>query len=183
MAMSSIPITDNNDDLRDEMPEETTEATDAAESSDLESRIAELETEIETLKEGRLRAIADMENARRRAQQDVLNTVQYANADLLKKLLPIYDDFERSMQSGEETKDFDAFFRGIELIRKNFAKVLEDVGVEKIETVGREFDVEYHEALMRQPSDEPEGTIITELEPGYVYKDRVLRHARVVVAA
>ena len=175
--MSTIPVTDGNEEQRD------VRGTEESGTADLESRVAELEEEVASLKEGRLRAIADMENARRRAQQDVLNTVQYANADLLKKLLPILDDFHRSIESGAETKDFDAFFRGIELIRNNFSKVLEEVGVERIETVGKEFDVEFHEALMRQPSDEPEGTVLAELEPGYVYKDRVLRHAKVIVAA
>jgi molecular chaperone GrpE len=175
--MSTIPVSDGGEEQKEVQGAEESAA------ADLESRVAELEAEIESLKEGRLRAIADMENARRRAQQDVLSTVQYANADLLKKLLPILDDFHRSIESSSETKDFEAFFKGIELIRDNFSKVLVEVGVERIETIGKPFDVEFHEALMQQPSDKPEGTVLAELEPGYVYKDRVIRHARVIVAA
>ena len=183
--MPEIPVTDGSEE------QEQVEKTDQPESAggeenggdDLQSRIDQLEKENVALKEGRLRAVAELDNARRRAQNEVLNAARYANEDLLKKLLPILDNFHRSIESGAETKDFDSFYQGIALIRDQVSKTLGDVGVERIETVGKEFDVEFHEALMRQPSDEPEGTVIQELEPGYMYKDKVIRHAKVIVSA
>ena len=149
----------------------------------LEERVRELETETEALREQRLRAIAELDNARRRAQQDVLNTVRYANEDLLKKFLPIVDDFTRSVESGAETKDFASFYEGVVLIKNKLMKLLEELDVKKIEALGTPFNVDLHEALMRQPSDQPEDTVVTELEPGYTYKDKVIRHAKVIVSA
>lgn len=149
----------------------------------LEKRVRELETENETLRDQRLRAIADLDNARRRADQDVLTAVRYASEDVLKKLLPVVDDFIRSVESGAETKDFNSFYEGVAMIRNKLMKLLEDEQVKRIEAVGTPFDVEFHEAMLRQPSDQPEDTVIAELEPGYMYKDKVLRHAKVIVSA
>ena len=69
------------------------------------------------------------------------------------------------------------------MIDGKFQKLLESHGVKKIETVGQDFDVHLHDALLRQPSDAPEGTVIGELEPGFTYGDKVLRHAKVIVSA
>lgn len=149
----------------------------------LEDRISTLEGENEGLRDQRLRAIAELDNARRRADQDVMNTVRYASADVLKKILPIVDDFVRSVDSGAENKDFNSFYEGIVLIKNKLMKLLDDEGVKRIEAVGTPFNVEFHEALMRQPSDQPEDTVVTELEPGYIYKDKVIRHAKVIVSA
>ena len=149
----------------------------------LEKRIKELEGENETLRDQRLRAIADLDNARRRAEQDVMTTVQYANEGLLKKILPIVDDFERSVESTTEEQGMDPFVKGVAMIRNKFAKLLEEEGVTKIKALGEPFDVEFHEAMMRQPSDEPEDIILNELEPGYIYKGKVIRHAKVIVSA
>lgn len=149
----------------------------------LEARVKELEQESETLREQRLRAIADLDNTRRRAEQDVLTTVQYANENLLKKLLPIVDDFERSVENVPEDKGNDPFVQGVMMIRNKMVRLLEEEGVEKIAAAGEPFDVNLHEALMRQPSDQPENTVVQELEPGYMYKGKVLRHAKVIVSA
>lgn len=177
--MPEIPIEDGQEH-EEQQGAEVEETTD--QSDDLEARIAELEKENASLKEARLRAVADLDNARRRAQNDVANTVQYANEGLLTKILPILDDFHRSVDAGAESRDFESFFEGISLIRKKMAQTLSEIGVERIETVGKEFNVDEHEALMQQPSDEPEGTVVAELEPGYRYKDRVIRHAKVIVS-
>ncbi len=180
--MTDIPVTDGSEEKEPvSQGENGTEETDP--QAELQARVEELEKENAQLKEARIRAVAELDNARRRSQQEILNAVQYANEDLLKKLLPILDDFHRSVEASTETRDFDAFYKGIALIRDKVSKTLTDVGVQRINTEGKEFDVDFHEALMRQPSDQPEGTVISELEPGYTYKDKVIRHARVIVAA
>ena len=183
--MIDIPIEDGAEQNEEQPTEElgTDESTASNDGGeDLAARVAALEVENATLTEARLRAIADLDNARRRAKNDVARSIQYANEDLLKKLLPILDDFHRSVDAGAESRDFDSFFEGITLIRKMMSQTLGEIGVERIDTIGKPFDVEEHEALMRQPSDEEEGTVISELEPGYRYKDKVIRHAKVVVA-
>ncbi len=200
MTSREIPISDGEDTPKaqhdnsssnvENVHEGMVESQDVAAEKDhdamvrvLEERVRELETENEGLREQRIRAIADLDNARRRAQQDVLNTVRYANEDLLKKFLPIVDDFVRSVESGAETKDFNSFFEGVALIKNKLMKMLEELDVKQIEALGEPFNVDFHEALMRQPSDKPEDTVVAELEPGYTYKDKVIRHAKVIVSS
>jgi molecular chaperone GrpE len=146
-------------------------------------RIASLEQENQRLRDQALRAVADLENFRRRAVTEREQLVMYANERLLRSLLPIVDDFQRSVESGEQTKDFNSFFQGVSMINDKLKRLFEAQGITRIETVGEPFNVELHEALMRQPSEAPEDTVIAELEPGYRYGDRVLRHAKVIVSA
>ncbi|MCB0712506.1 MAG: nucleotide exchange factor GrpE [Ignavibacteriae bacterium] len=194
MISREIPISEHQDDVAaGKGAEEIAASSEAHVSGEgidhdaviemLEARVRELEGESEMLREQRLRAIADLDNTRRRAEQDVLTTVQYANENLLKKLLPIVDDFERSVESVPSEKEGDPFVQGIAMIRNKLAKLLEEEGVERISALGKEFDVNMHEALMRQPSDQPENTVVQELEPGYLYKGKVLRHTKVIVSA
>lgn len=192
MTSREIPISDGHEEnpaARGEQHEELAGAhNQAAGEHDatiamLEDRVQTLESECEALRDQRLRAIAELDNARRRSEQDVLTAVRYASQDILKKLLPIVDDFVRSVDSGAENKDFASFYEGIVLIKNKMMKLLEGEQVKKIEAVGTPFNVEFHEALMRQPSDEPEDTVLAELEPGYTYKDKVIRHTKVIVSA
>lgn len=161
--------------------EQTSEAgedqnTDAAE-------LARLREENVKLRDQALRSLAEVENVRRRSAAERESVIQYANEGLLRELLPIVDDFRRSVESGEKARDFEPFFQGISMINDKFSRLLEQRDVKRITTVGEEFNVELHEALMRQPSDAPEGTIVGEIEPGYTYGGKVIRHARVIVSA
>lgn len=149
----------------------------------LEDRIAALEAENQQLRDKALRAVAEVENVRRRAESERMQTLEYANERLLKEILPIVDDFERSIDAGGKARDFESFFRGVEMINGNLAKVLERVGVRRMDPIGKPFDVHLHEAVMRQPSDAAEDTVIAVVEAGYTYHDRVLRHAKVIIAA
>jgi len=177
---------DQNDNTRqqDETSEtssrETTIPVDGGGSSSSEEEVARLRDQL-------LRTVADFENYRRRARGEQEQLIQYGNERLLRALLPFIDDLRRSVESGakveERGREFESFFQGVSMVADKVTRLLESQGVQKIETVGTMFDVNLHEALLRQPSDEPEGTIIAELEPGYTYGDRVLRHARVMVSA
>lgn len=148
-----------------------------------EERITALEADNQRLRDQALRAVADLDNFRRRAAQEREQIIQFANDRLLRALLPIIDDFQRSVESGSQTSDYQSFYQGVAMISDKLARMLESQGVKKIPTVGEHFDVNLHEALMRQPSDAPEDTVISELEPGYTYGDKVLRHAKVIVSA
>ncbi|HVK37912.1 MAG TPA: nucleotide exchange factor GrpE [Candidatus Kapabacteria bacterium] len=149
----------------------------------LEARIAELEQENQQLRDKALRSVAEVENIRRRADAERRQTLEYANEQLLKQILPIVDDFERTVESGGQTADIEAYRKGVELVRANLMKTLDRIGVKRMSVVGEPFDVHLHEAIMRQPSEAPEDTVITDVEPGYTYHDRVLRHAKVIISA
>lgn len=181
MSNRDIPINEN--DKRAEQDLVDTNEGIQHDVAKLEAQVAELERECQQQRDRSLRAVADLENVRRRAEQERYQTIQYANEKLLKELLPIVDDFRRSVQAGEQTKDFDAFYKGVVMVSDKIGKILDNLGVKKIDVVGQPFDVNLHEALMRQPSDAPEDTVVAELEPGYMYGERVLRHAKVIVSA
>ena len=108
---------------------------------------------------------------------------RFAKVDILTELLPVVDDFHRSMKLGRESKDPGAVARGVELIHQKLMKFLESQGVKTMETVGKEFDVRYHDALLQvQRDDVPPHTIVEEVEKGYFLDDRVIRHAKVIVS-
>jgi molecular chaperone GrpE len=103
---------------------------------------------------------------------------------LILSLLPILNDFVRSLRLGKDQTDYDAFYKGIEMIYGKLAKVLESQGLVPFESVGKPFDVDFHDALLQVPRDDvPPHTVIEEVERGYLLNGRVLRHAKVVVSA
>ena len=139
---------------------------------------------IETLRDQLLRKAAEFENYKRRSEGEFLSLTRTANESLLLSLLPVLDDLNRSLASGKDPQSHDAFFAGVEMIRAKFLKVLEKHGVVPFPSTGKPFDVGYHDALMQlQRADVAPGTVIQEVDPGYLMHDRVLRHAKVVVSA
>lgn len=182
MKRESIPIEEaahrQETGTADDSPRTEAEGADA-----LRQRVAELETENQQLRDKALRSVAEVENIRRRAESERRQTLEYANEQLLRQILPFIDDLERSIESGAKSIDIEVFRKGIELVHTNLKKTLERIGVKKMSVVGEPFDVELHEAVMRQPSDTPEDTVITDVEPGYTYHERVLRHAKVIISA
>ncbi len=152
-------------------------------SENLEEKIALLEQEINQYKELALRKAAEFENYKRRTENDQLNLLKYAAESLIIKLLPTIDDFERSLEHMNEETDVQKIKEGVQLIYNKFVKTLDDQGVKKMESIGKPFSVEFHEALMQRADDSvPPHTVIDELETGYMYKDRVIRHAKVIVS-
>ena len=146
-------------------------------------RIEELENEVSDLKDKLLRRAAEFENYKRRNENDQLNLIKYAAETFIIKLLPVIDDFERSLQHIDNSKDIESLKLGLKLIYEKLMKVLDEQGVKKIESVGQPFDVDYHEALMqRKAEDAAPHTVLDEIEKGYMYKDRVIRHAKVIVS-
>ncbi|MGD0338429.1 MAG: nucleotide exchange factor GrpE [Bacteroidota bacterium] len=155
-----------------------------SETDSLLKRIAELEKVVESTKDQLLRKAADFENYRRRIEGDMAMISRFANEGLILELLPILDDFTRSMKSGKDRSEFGPFFQGVELIYSKLMKILEAQGVTPIECIGKEFNVDFHDALMQMPKEGvTPHTIIEEVEKGYMLFDKVLRHAKVVVAS
>lgn len=139
--------------------------------------------QVQQLRDQLLRKAAEFENFRRRTREEQATLLQYAEENLIRALLPLIDDFDRSLKFGKEHPDFESFYRGTEIIRNKLVKTLEQRGLKTIDAIGKHFDVDYHEALLQLPSDSEPGTVLDVIEPGYILHDRVIRHAKVAVAS
>jgi molecular chaperone GrpE len=159
------------------------ESVEETNETKLEDKTTQLEQEVVDLKDKLLRKAAEFENYKRRTENDQINLITFAAESFIQKLLPVIDDFERSLGHVDEAQDINAIKQGLKLIYDKLMKVLDEQGVKKIEAVGNPFDVDYHEALMQRPDDSVEPhTVVDEMEKGYTYKDKVIRHAKVVVS-
>lgn len=165
---------------------ESEAAKEIDEITQLRNTIEELQKQNEMLKDQLLRKAADFENYKRRIENDIISITKFANEDLIEKLLPIIDDFERFLEhSKKENTANNAFYKGVELIYGKLIKLLELQGLKKIDCIGQQFDVNYHDALLVVPSNDPAiaaNTIIQEVEKGYILNDKIIRHAKVIVA-
>lgn len=153
---------------------------------ELEFKIDELETQVESLKDQLLRKTAEMENLRRRTQKEKEELVKYANERLLLDLIDIPDDLSNALQAAKsEASDKESVVKGVEMIYHKSFQLFKNAGLEPLgTTVGDEFDVDLHDALMQQPSDEvPEGHIVAVIQSGYKLNDKVIRHAKVVTSS
>jgi molecular chaperone GrpE len=168
------------EEIRNETTHEVAAEGAAASEPSPEERLAAAEAERDEHLDRLQRLAADFENYRKRAARDQQALAQRAAERLVKELLPVLDDLERTLQAGREHEEA-KLIEGVELVQRSLAQILEREGVAEIETNGR-FDPHVHEALLSQPSDEEEGTVIEVLQKGYRLGDRVVRPARVVVA-
>jgi len=132
-----------------------------------------------------LRSQAEFENARRRAERERSEFVQYAGMELVRDILPVVDDFERALQSGANLANGPAkdYIKGIELIYQRLVDRLTKVGLEPMEATGKLFDPNLHQAVDRVETDEvPDQTVVSEFQRGYLFKGRLLRPSMVKVA-
>ncbi len=160
-----------------------TEAQVPVDTAALEARLDELQKAFDGCRDQLLRKAAEFENYKRRSETEFAAIIKNANEYLLMSLLPVVDDFVRSKKSARESKDIEAIIAGVEMIRTKMMKILEKQGLAPFESVGKPFDVEYHDALMQIPrEDVPPSTVVEEVERGYMLNDKVLRHAKVVVS-
>ncbi len=143
-----------------------------------------LSAELETCKDKLLRAQAECANVAKRLTQQHAESWRYAALDLAKSLLPVLDSLERTIKSLSEAEASGPLAEGVKLVADQLLKSLSDHGVQPIEAVGKPFDPARHEALMQdRQSAQPAGTVTAEMQRGYTIHDRVLRPARVAVAA
>jgi len=168
----------------DENPQGTdTAQADAPELTPLEAVTAErdkLEAEKAELQDRFLRAQAEFQNSRRRAEKERMEFAEYASMEAVRTLLPILDDFERALQI--ETADRE-YAKGMELIEQRFAAALQKLGLEPIVSQGQPFDPHVHHAVeMVETEEAPDQTILAEFQRGYNFKGRLLRAAMVKVA-
>jgi molecular chaperone GrpE len=148
--------------------------------TDLEERLAEVEAERDEYLDQLRRVAAEFENYRKRVARDQESQAARAHERLMKALLPVVDDLERALVAAAEHEEA-KLHEGVELVARALHDALRREGLEEIETDGR-FDPHVHEALLTQPSEAEEGSVIEVLQRGYRLGDRVLRPARVVVS-
>ncbi len=148
---------------------------------DGEDRLAALEAERDEAIDQLKRVAADFDNFRKRAVREREELAAFANERLVKELLAVLDDLERALVAAAEHEEA-ALEEGVRLVHRSLAQLLERQGLKEIDTEGQ-FDPHVHEALLSQPSEGDEGAVIDVLQKGYRLGDRVLRPARVIVAA
>jgi molecular chaperone GrpE len=135
------------------------------------------------LKDQLLRTLADFDNFRKRTRRDIADAERRAREDLLKELLPVFDNLERAAQHAESATEVQALADGIGMVMRQFADTLGKVGVERVAALGLAFDPSIHEAVQSiETSDYPPGAVAAELQAGYRLGERVIRPAMVVVA-
>ena len=144
--------------------------------------LEELKNKLTSLEEEALRAKADLINYRKRKDEEVSNMLKYANADLIMELLPVLDNFERALDNKSEDKQLENYLEGFKLIYENIKDILKNNGVTEIDALGKKFDPLYHHSIsMRKEEGKESEEVLEVYQKGYMYKDKVLRPAMVII--
>lgn len=168
--------------MDDSQPHDTVASPDEPLTSSADCE--ELRRQIDDRQDKLLRALAETENVRRRAQRDREEYVKYAAESLLKDLVPVLDNLDRALAAARGAESGAGVVEGIELIQRELLHVLERAGVTRYSAVGQRFDPKRHEAIARVVNPgQPADTVVAETAPGYLLHGRVLRAALVAVAA
>lgn len=147
-----------------------------------EDALAAAQAEAQKMKDNWIRTTADFDNFRKRTRKELEDNRKAGKEELLKDLLPVFDNLERAAQSALRAQDVKAVAQGLEMVLRQFVDTLVRTGITKVPSVGHPFDPQVHEAIQQAESDEPQGTVIAEVQPGYVQGERLVRAAMVVVA-
>lgn len=172
---------------------QASEAEEQIESEETQELTAEekLKKELETVKklveeqkDKYLRLSAEFDNYRKRTLKEKAELIKNGGEKAITSILPILDDLERALQNMQKAEDVKAIYDGVDLIYQKFLKELSHEGLKKMEPIGEAFDTDYHEAiaLVPSPSEEQKGKVLDCVQTGYTLNDKVIRHAKVVVA-
>lgn len=177
---------------QEETVTENAEQQAAAEAAEEQQEVAdpvmqELEAAKATIEEQKdkyLRLSAEFDNYRKRTLKEKAELIKNGGEKAISAILPIFDDLERALQNMQKADDVKAMYEGIDLIYQKFLKGLSQEGLQKMEPVGEAFDTDYHEAvaLVPAPSEDQKGKVLDCVQTGYKLNDKVIRHAKVVVA-
>jgi molecular chaperone GrpE len=179
------------DQVEEELAEAAAESDDqdGAEPEEVVELSAEeiLRNERDSFEEKWLRVVAELDNVRKRGRREVQDTRRFSQAEILRSLLEVQDNFERALQSSSDSSDTgetEAFREGVELIFQKLRSVLKEKGVQPMETMGVEFDPNFHEAVGQLPREGVEpGHVIEVVQQGFHFGDMVLRPARVIISS
>lgn len=159
------------------------EVSEDVKSEKSDEKFNELQQKYDTLNRQYLRLAADFENYRKRQEHEREDLLKFGTENALKKMLEVLDNFERGKKALEKVEDYAKVKESFDLVHKQTVETLKKLGLEEIETEGKEFDPNFHDAVMQTPTSEhPEHTVINELQKGYKMGDKVLRPALVNVA-
>ena len=174
--------TENASDEKAENPEE--KEAEAPKELTPKEKIAELEKQVEDLKNQQLYKVAEFDNFRKRVMQEKADLIKNGGSKVITTLLPIIDDLERAQQNMDKYEDVTAVKEGLNLIIDKFFKLLAQEGLKKMDVVGQPFDSDLHEAIAMVPGqpDEMKGKVMDCMTPGYTLNDKVIRYAKVAVA-
>lgn len=168
----------------EEANEEAVDNTPSSEEqqSELEVKVADLETQLEEKENRYLRLQADFDNSRRRAKLDFEAAQKYRSQSLISDLLPVLDNFERALNVETDNEQTKSVLQGMEMIYRSLLDAMKKEGVEPIDAVGKEFDPHFHQAVMQVSEEGYDSNIVVEeFQKGYILKDRVIRPAMVKV--
>jgi len=153
------------------------------EEQDMVTALEEARNKLKESEDRLLRIAADFENTKKRLERDREISLKYAEENVLKELLPGIDNIERAMEQGKEANSIENLLEGVELTRDGLLATLEKFGVKPLESVGEPFDPNLHEALAMEETDEMDPNMVLRVfQKGYLYKDRLLRPAKVIVS-
>ena len=177
--------TQSEENPTEETAQEETPAQELTVEEQLANMLAEAQQMVNEEKDRYLRLAAEFDNYRKRTLKEKAELIKNGAEKTLTAILPVLDDFERALKNMEATSDeTKALKEGVELIFNKFSKVLGQEGLQKIETEGKDFDVDFHEAiaLIPAPSEELKGKILDCVQTGYMLNEKVIRHSKVAVA-
>lgn len=148
-----------------------------------EQKISALEQKVAEANDKYLRLYSEFDNFRKRTQKERIELLKTAGEETIKSLLPVIDDFERAIRNSEKATDIAAIHEGVKLIHHKFQHILSQKGLEAIESTGKAFDTDLHEAITNipAPSEDLKGKVVEEVEKGYLLNGKVIRFAKVVV--
>lgn len=172
------------EEVSGETEEEASEEKDGGKKGFFKKKKDKKDEQIEELTDQVKRQMAEFDNFRKRTEKEKTQMYDMGARSIVEKILPVVDNFERGLAGVPEEQKEDAFVVGMDKIYRQMLSELETVGVTPIEALGKEFDPEYHNAVMQVESEEYEsGVVAQELQKGYMYKDSVVRHSMVAVVS
>jgi molecular chaperone GrpE len=150
---------------------------------ELSAKTEEAENKAREWQDKYIRLSAEFDNYRKRTLKEKADLMRYANEELLKKILPVIDDFERGIQIIDKSEDIVALKTGIHLIYNKLSEFIKQNGIKEIEAMNQPFDLDYHEAMTKipAPTQDLKGKVVDVIEKGYILGDKVIRYAKVVV--
>ncbi len=148
-----------------------------------DKKLEELQNEVNTLKDKNMRIAAEMVNTLRRKDEETNRLLKYSNESLITELLPVIDNFERALNVDATSNDIESYQKGMTMIYNSLKNILEKFEVKEIEAIDKEFDPNFHQAVMQEEKEGTKENIVIEvLQKGYTYKDKVIRPAMVKVS-
>lgn len=165
-----------------EKADSTMEEKTKASEEDLKVKLQEMEKKAAEHYDKYVRAVAELDNYKKRAVREKADAIRYGNENLLRDILPLVDNMDRAMEHACNSEDFDAFKKGLKMLQEQLLGCLQKHGVEQIEAVGKDFDPHVHEAMVQVESKEhEESKVVGEFERGYLLNGRLLRPSKVSV--